>query len=113
MRIPPPPAPRKRPDSPIRVESYPETMEEPRFLGYVGNVSRTGAFLQCSAPRPVGSVLRVRLHLKNAPAESLCCDAQVIWSRGYGGRSGLPPGMGIRFLGVEAEIEDLLQRLCD
>ncbi len=82
-----------------------------RFLGYVGDITETGAFIQCVCPRPQGSVLEMRLHLGRGPGQVVDCSARVIWTRGYKGALGPCPGMGIEFCEVDAAGRELLRQL--
>lgn len=83
-----------------------------RFLGYVGDISETGAFVQCSNPRSPGALLELRLHLGRDPRWALRCSGEVIWTRGYGGSTGPSPGMGIEFRRLDPASRELLRRLC-
>ena len=83
-----------------------------RFLGYVGDITETGAFIQCASPRSLGSVLQMRLHLGRGPGQVLDCSARVIWTRGYVGALGPCPGMGVEFSEIDAAGRELLGRVC-
>ncbi len=83
-----------------------------RFLGYVGDLTETGAFIQCSSPRSQGSLLEMRLHLGRGPGQVLDCSARVIWTRGYAGALGPCPGMGVEFSEIDAAGRELLRQLC-
>jgi hypothetical protein len=106
----PPAAPRRRFRIPLRVEKLGDEEGAPRFLGYAGDLSHTGAFVQCFSPRDIGSVLQVQMHMKGG--KSIACHAEVVWTRGYGGRHGPSPGMGIRFLDLDPRIEKRLRSFC-
>ena len=83
-----------------------------RFLGYGGDLTEAGAFIQCASPRSLGSVLEMRLYLGRGPAQVLDCSARVIWTRGYTGALGPCPGMGIEFSEIDATARELLRQLC-
>jgi hypothetical protein len=94
------------------VEFRREASSEPRFLGYLSNISETGAFIQCSRPRPVGTRLRVRLHLGRAEQEIVELDAQVIWIRSYAGRNRPSAGMGLQFKELGAAPRGAIRHFC-
>lgn len=98
-------APRRAPQIPRRVELLPEGAHRPRFLGYLANVSESGAFIQCSCPRPQGARLHLWIHLGREPEALLCGWGRVIWTRGYAGRNEPSAGMGIEF--EAASVRDL------
>jgi hypothetical protein len=83
-----------------------------RFLGYVADISETGAFIQCASPRSEGSVLETRLHLGRGSDRVMDCSVRVIWTRGYAGAVGPCPGMGVEFCEVDARGRELLRQLC-
>lgn len=83
-----------------------------RFLGYVADISETGAFIQSSNPRPIGTKLDVAMHLFGRFAPPFRCPAEVVWVRGYGGRQGPCPGMGVRFGSLEGEAVVALREFC-
>ena len=84
----------------------------PRFLGYLQNISATGLFVQCGLPRPTGTqlVLRMRLPGGGEPLEEV--EAEVVWTRGYLGRNGPSPGMGLRFLRVGRQVRAEIRKFC-
>jgi hypothetical protein len=93
-------SPRRALRTPLRAETLVGEAKQPRFFGYASNLSETGAFIQCMNSRPVGTRLLMRLHLPGSGGETLVLQGEVIWRRGYAGRRGPCPGMGIRFLHV-------------
>jgi hypothetical protein len=96
----------------VRVESRPEAATEPRFLGYLSNVSETGGFIQCTRPRPVGTRLPLRLHLGRSASDVVDLEAEVIWTRSYGGRNRPSAGMGIRFRNLVPAACDAIRGFC-
>jgi hypothetical protein len=84
----------------MRIECAREGDRGTHFLGYGANVSETGVFVQCLAPRPAGTRLRLVLHLGGSTGTRICSDAEVRWTRGYGGKKGPSAGMGLRFTGM-------------
>ena len=104
--------PRRTLRVPLPVEIVDEGGASPRFLGYLANVSATGMFVQCARPRDKGTRLRLRLRLPGMPQPILCPEAEVIWTRGYGGRGGPAPGMGIRIGTLTDEEQARIARFC-
>jgi Tfp pilus assembly protein PilZ len=105
-------SPRRHLRVPLRVETIRPGRVRPRFLGYAENVSESGVFVQCSNPRAFGSRFLMRLHLPGSPPRGICCQAEVIWTRGYSGVHGPCAGMGIRFVEVAEDSQDLLSTFC-
>jgi hypothetical protein len=103
------PAPRSAFAPPLRVELVGDGARGPRFLGYVGNLSATGAFLQCGSPRELGTRLKLKIHARKSH-RSLYAEVEVRWARGYNGRSGPCPGMGVQFLDLPEPERRLLSR---
>jgi hypothetical protein len=106
-------SPRRSLRIPLRTEVLVGEARKPRFLGYAANLSETGAFIQCMNSRPIGTRFSLRIHLPGSVQESLALEAEVIWQRGYAGRHGACPGMGIRFLHVGSGPLARLRALCE
>ncbi len=106
------PAKRKQLRPPMRIECAREGDLGTHFLGYGANVSETGVFVQCLAPRPAGTRLQLVLHLGGATGTRICSEAEVRWSRGYGGKKGPSAGMGLRFTGMRASDRSALLASC-
>jgi hypothetical protein len=109
----PEPAPRSRPRAPLRIEAVGDAARGPRFLGYLANMSETGAFVQSSNPRPPGTRLKMKLHLLGRRKRPFYVQAEVRWTRGYGGLTGPTPGMGIEFVDLERRQQRELSRVID
>ena len=97
---------------PLPVETIDAAGVRPRFLGYLANISASGLFVQCASPRSKGTRLSLRFRLPGAPDPIHCPEAEVIWTRGYGGRSGPTPGMGIRMCSLTQEVQARIARFC-
>jgi uncharacterized protein (TIGR02266 family) len=106
------PAARREPRVPSRVEFHRDAAGDLRFLGYLSDISATGAFIQCSRPRDIGTQLRVRLHLGRAEHEIIDLDAEVIWTRSYAGKNGPSAGMGLEFKNLEAASRTTIGQFC-
>jgi len=96
----------------MRIECAREGDRGTHFLGYGANVSETGVFVQCLAPRPAGTRLRLVLHLGGSTGTRICSDAEVRWTRGYGGKKGPSAGMGLRFTGMRPSDRSVLLANC-
>jgi len=105
-----PPPPRKVLRVPLPVCLVPED-GEPRFVGYLSDVSRAGAFLQTFRPWEIGSRGRVQLTLPCCDFP-VVCEIEAVWSRGYGGRTGPSPGMGVAFVELDARALHALAEFC-
>lgn len=81
------------------------------FTGFTENISEGGLFIATSASFPLGERLRVRLSLMGGePREYLVV---VRWVRPEGGASGLPGGMGVKFLDLPEWERTRLQNFVD
>ena len=103
------PAVRHEPCRPLRVEGVRGERGERYFLGYAANLSKSGIFVQCSAPRPRGSLLRLALHLPLVPSRVLFSNAEVCCVRSYSGRRGPAAGMGLELLDLHPSARALLR----
>lgn len=108
---PPTPAKRKLLRPPMRIECVREGGGT-HFLGYGANLSESGVFVQCLAPRPKGTQLKLVLHLGGPSGTRICSEAEVRWTRGYGGRKGPSAGMGLHFTGLRAGDRNALAASC-
>lgn len=97
--------------TPLRVELARDG-DRPRFLGYVENLSTTGAFIQSARPRTAGTQLPMRLYLPGPGSAPIACVSEVVWSRDFGGVEKRSPGMGVRFLEIEPAALEALDLLC-
>lgn len=97
---------------PLPVEIIDAAGVRPRFLGYLANISASGLFVQCARPRDKGTRLSLRFRLPGTSEPIHCAEAEVIWTRGYAGRSGPAPGMGIRMCSLTQEAQAAVARFC-
>jgi len=97
---------------PLPVEVLAADGVQPRFLGYLANVSASGLFVQCARPRDPGTHLALRFRIPCLAEPIRCTDAEVVWIRGYAGRSGPAPGMGLRMCALTHEVRTLLSQFC-
>ncbi len=106
------PAKRKLLRPPMRIECVREDDGGTHFLGYGANLSESGVFVQCLAPRPTGTRLRLVLHLGGSTGTRICSAAEVRWTRGYGGKKGPSAGMGLRFMDLRSADRHVLEASC-
>ncbi len=79
---------------------------------YVANVSAGGMFIDCEEQYPVGTPLDFRLHLADG-FDLIRGRGQVVWIRRKGDSGDGPPGMAIRFLQVEPQGRELIERMVE
>src|SRR5262249_1959670 len=76
------------------------------------DLSAGGMFIKSPAPAPAGTLIKLECEIDHG-AHTLRGVARVVWLRG-GGTDSQPPGMGVRFVKVEAggreAIEGVLQQ---
>lgn len=84
-------------------------LEEPRFIGYSGNLSKSGIMVRAVRVFPPGSVLNLELRL---PGGAVRARGEVVWAR-----AGPPQwvttgriGMGITFIEPPPELLAHLDR---
>ncbi len=106
------PAGRRDLRNPLRVECVRASGAKPTFLGYAGNLSETGVFINTLNPRPPGTRVRVVLHMPGISKRRFSSIAEVRWTRGYEGSSGMPAGMGLRFLELSTGVRSMLRVFC-
>ncbi|MCP4005890.1 MAG: hypothetical protein GY725_17000 [bacterium] len=107
-----PPAPRRDLRNPIRVECVRASGDKPFFMGYAGNLSETGVFINCMNPRPAGTRVRLVLHMPGISQRRFSSIAEVRWQRDYDGRNAPPSGMGLRFMELSTGVRSMLRVFC-
>lgn len=78
--------------------------EDNYLFAYITDISATGIFVRTTTPEPAGTELNLRFTPDDGdPPMEL--EGEVIWVNTYrpGQPDSLHPGMGIRFIGLEAE----------
>jgi len=113
MPRPPDPALRRALRVPRPVQSVRSRGAGPsRFLGYLANVSETGAFVQCTNPRLVGTRLSLQLRLPGLEDPVLCDSVEIVWTRRFSTTTDGSPGMGMCFVNLGSETRTALRRFC-
>jgi uncharacterized protein (TIGR02266 family) len=80
------------------------------FFGYAKNISRSGLFIASVNPREPGERFHLEIPLPAPLSRTLECTGEVVWKRNYKPDSPYEPGMGLKFLDLQAEEEALLDR---
>ncbi len=83
--------------------------EDTYVFAYIRDISATGLFVRTHVPEPAGTRLNVRF----TPTDSerpLELEGEVIWVNAYrpGNPESLHPGMGIRFIDIQADDRERL-----
>ena len=87
--------------------------QAPQHLGYLVNLSETGAFVESASPPPTGTCLSLVLNLPTGSGQRVTCRGEVVWTRLSRTVDALQPGMGIRFIAVIGnESRLLLKSFC-
>ena len=77
--------------------------DKPVFFGYAADLSKSGIFIKTVNPRPVGSSYRIKFSIPETGI-SVECEAEVVWTRDYDDKITYPPGMGLKFLGLDEKV---------
>lgn len=73
----------------------------------IGNLSEGGLFVRTSTPLARGA--KAKLRFKNGDQPEVATLATVVWTSQ--GDNGTPPGMGLRFDGVDERARELIQQI--
>jgi uncharacterized protein (TIGR02266 family) len=79
------------------------------YAGLAENLSIGGVFVATHLLKPIGEKIDLAIHLPDSE-DVLRGLGEVCWIREYIERSGLPPGMGIRFVGLPRESLDRIEK---
>ncbi|MBI3206350.1 MAG: TIGR02266 family protein [Myxococcales bacterium] len=71
------------------------------YAGFVENLSNGGVFVATHSLKAVGTVFEILISLPGCD-EPVRARGEVRWVREYGDHSDVPPGVGIRFLELDA-----------
>ncbi|MFO0563502.1 MAG: PilZ domain-containing protein [Polyangiales bacterium] len=74
---------------------------------YVANISRSGAFLRCNDPLPIGTKVKVAFLVIDDEVESVEAEGEVVRVQND------PPGMGVVFTQVDAKSDAVLERMLE
>lgn len=98
--------------SPVTLKiKFKSTTLEQFIERYSVDISHGGIFIRTKEPLPVGTNLRFEFQLKDA-SPLITGDGTVVWTRDFDpGRSGVAPGMGVRFDRLPAESQEVLDQI--
>lgn len=82
------------------------------YSGFAENLSIGGVFVATHLLRPVGARIEFSIHLPDMDG-AVVGTGEVRWVRDFNERSDLPPGMGIRFLELNAGSNELIGRFLE
>lgn len=74
---------------------------------YVANISRSGAFLRCSEPMPVGTKVRVKFVVIDDEIENVEGEGEVVRVQND------PPGMGVVFDRLDERSSAIIERMME
>ncbi|MDP3277474.1 MAG: PilZ domain-containing protein [Deltaproteobacteria bacterium] len=74
---------------------------------YVANISRSGAFIRCPDPLPIGTRVRVKFLVIDEDLKQVEGEGEVIRVQND------PPGMGVLFSSLDAQSAALLELLLE
>jgi uncharacterized protein (TIGR02266 family) len=77
------------------------------YAAFSENISEYGLFVATHVLRPVGETLEFTINLPNLPVP-IRGVGEVRWVRTYDETSNLPPGLGLRFVGLERAAEQAI-----
>jgi uncharacterized protein (TIGR02266 family) len=98
--------------SPVTLKiKFKSTTLEQFIERYSVDISHGGIFIRTKDPLPVGTNLRFEFQLKDA-SPLITGDGTVVWTRDFDpSRSGVAPGMGVRFDRLPAESQEVLDQI--
>ena len=82
------------------------------FTGFSCNLSGGGLFVATHRVQPVGTLLEISFQLPDSDAP-IVAQVEVRWVRDQNELSDCPPGMGLRFLSIEAEASARIQEFTE
>lgn len=80
------------------------------LVAYSVNISRGGLFLESEEPPAVGSILNLELHVPGADAP-VSVRGKVTWTRPPPGDAAGPPGFGVAFEDITAQLGTVIDHL--
>lgn len=82
------------------------------YAGFVENLSAGGVFIVTHQIRPIGSFIQftIQLPTRNRPVTGL---GEVRWVREYSEETGTEPGMGLRFVEISHDDNELIRNFVE
>ena len=81
------------------------------YAGLVENVSVGGVFIATHLRRPIGEQVEITIHMPEGA--SVRGVGEVRWVRELSEPDNMPPGMGVRFLELEAGAKEAIERFLE
>lgn len=91
------------------VEKLPCEDGQKTFFGYANNISRGGLFISTVNPREPGEEFIIEFTLTGKTRHTFRCRCTVVWKRHFLKKSPAEPGMGLKFLDLNADDGDKLE----
>ncbi|MBM4126863.1 MAG: hypothetical protein FJ247_05865 [Nitrospira sp.] len=104
---------RAYPRAPLAVKVQCTTPDGTTFDGLTGGIGGGGFFIESSSPLKSGTELSLEFSLPDRPYEQLRAKAKVAWVRNKPERYLLFPGMGVQFVDIDKQTQDLLVHLVE
>ncbi len=79
---------------------------------YMLNVSNGGLFIKTDNPLPLEAPVLLKLTLPGAP-DAMEIEGRVVWNNPKGRKNSFPKGMGIQFIKMAPEHEEIIQGFVD
>ncbi len=79
------------------------------YAGFIENMSVGGVFMATHLLKPLGELMELTIHLPGHE-EPVHARGEVRWVREYNEANNVPPGMGIRFVEVDAASMQAIDR---
>jgi uncharacterized protein (TIGR02266 family) len=96
----------RRTEPRVPVDLWVESEEgEATYFQRAGNLSAGGAFFTQTMPHPVGTRVRLRFSLPDAPGE-IACAGEIVSAV-----SAAEPGMGVKFLDLDPKVQARIRAL--
>ncbi len=82
------------------------------YAGFVENLSAGGVFIVTHRVRPIGAIIQftIQLPTRNRPVTGL---GEVRWVREYNEETGTEPGMGLRFVEISHDDNELIRNFVE
>ncbi|HEX5645929.1 MAG TPA: PilZ domain-containing protein [Nitrospira sp.] len=104
---------RAYPRAPLAVKVQCTAPDGTTFEGLTGGIGGGGFFIESSSPLKSGTELLLEFSLPDRPYERLSAKAKVAWVRSKPERYLLFPGMGVQFVDIDKQTQDLLVNLVE
>jgi uncharacterized protein (TIGR02266 family) len=96
----------RRTETRVPVDLWIESEEgEATYFQRAGNLSAGGAYFTQTMPHPVGTKVRLRFSLPDAPGE-IQCHGEIVSAVAKD-----DPGMGVKFLDLDAKVQERIRAL--